>query len=161
MKQVVMIELDVPEGFEATGEYRRASETEFWLSEHELPLQGPTTCPWPILRKLPAKVEQPRHTIAEWDAMLAKDARPEIETQFPGGAWAHGEYPVNRAEVQGPGPLPGEVYGWLRGRGATYEHEYKAVLEKASYYVEFTGNTRECKAQAARDADCNRTHANK
>ena len=90
MKQTVTLELDIPEGYEATGEYRVVKDGEYYMgsllgSEHHADHNGPGAGHmFHILRKLPSAtvtVELPRE-VAEWAwGLWADESTPDLTRQ--------------------------------------------------------------------------------
>ena len=61
MKQTIAIEIDVPDGYELTGEYRKAYHEEYYKIQGNTVAQGPSACEYPILRKIPPVPWAPLH----------------------------------------------------------------------------------------------------
>ena len=73
-KQKIEIEVDVPEGYEATGEYRIPYErNDYWLGDFGV-ASGPSSCHRIILRKLPDPIPEVEGPIGwpelKWAAKL-------------------------------------------------------------------------------------------
>lgn len=111
MKQQVTMELDIPEGFEATGEYREVQTQEWYAdinSDHvrQWRCDGPSSSEYLILRKLlpPAPKYIPfTHETFPWpkkDVLVRTKARPEGIASVYGTRPTHARFTCNHATWQ-------------------------------------------------------------
>jgi hypothetical protein len=100
-KQTVTIELEVPEGYEATGEYRCVRYGEVYLDRGfeavTMDSQRETNFHWPILRRKPDPVQ-------EWLAACPK--------WIPEGVWIYRNHNQWRASRFEPKPIKCDGQGY-------------------------------------------------
>lgn len=169
MKQTITVELDVPEGFEATGEHRVPNSGELFMSIyggdvcHAASSASITDGRRFILRKLPPAPEETKMTRKRWiraeKAEFAQLIEENLSLDDNGdlvSPLAHFTWPDDTADI----------IGSILDERAHLRRQFKArrltvgrdgAETSYVYDCELTGEAWPCD-EARLDADCNKTH---